>query len=107
MHWHIDYLLKSARIKEIRVIESSKADECNLSDEISLLSGADILANRFGATDCNCKTHLYFFTKKPQLIHPNQTSNVSILKKMETHYKCKQAIGKCLNYIDKLPIIKE
>jgi Uri superfamily endonuclease len=86
MHWHIDYLLKYGIIKEIMVIDSSKADECNLSNEVSLLSDAKVAANRFGASDCNCKTHLYFFNKKPPFNSIDPTSDISILKMMKKYY---------------------
>lgn len=66
-HWHIDYLLYHAKIvKAIRHLGDKKA-ECELSSLISKRKGAQIIAERFGSSDCICNTHLYYFKKSPNL----------------------------------------
>jgi Uri superfamily endonuclease len=58
MHWHIDYLLKKARIKAIWILESEERNECKiarkLSKKLSSIKG-------FGSSGCKCISHLFFF----------------------------------------------
>ena len=70
-HWHIDYLLKEAKVSEIILCPSeSFALQGRLRGECFL---ARALATEFqsvpgfGATDCKCKSHLYFEDKKDKL----------------------------------------
>jgi Uri superfamily endonuclease len=65
VHWHIDYLLQIGQLKEIFTLESRQRKECIISGLLaqSLLPAA----NRFGATDCACFTHLYFAPEKTQI----------------------------------------
>ncbi len=67
MHWHIDYLLEKARIVDVTMIETSKKLECVLSRKIANL--ADSSVKGFGCSDCRCKSHLYYFKKKPELLY--------------------------------------
>lgn len=62
--WHIDYLLNSkhSHISEVLTIRTSKRLECQLNRIISELPNAKIVAKKFGCLDCNCKTHLYYFS---------------------------------------------
>lgn len=85
LHWHVDYLLKYAKIIEINVIESLKKDECRLSNEIGLLPGANIIIIGFGSSDCSCKTHLYFFKKRPKFKIEDSNQNISILNRMKNY----------------------
>ena len=64
MHWHIDYLLKAAKILSVKEYTGLKSDECRLNVEIGSCPGARIIASGFGSSDCRCKTHLYFFEFK-------------------------------------------
>ncbi|MCK5107144.1 MAG: GIY-YIG nuclease family protein [Nanoarchaeota archaeon] len=66
IHWHIDYLLEYAKIVEVKTIQTHKRLECTLSKKVSELG--DIIINRFGSSDCKCKTHLYFFKTNPTKI---------------------------------------
>jgi Uri superfamily endonuclease len=56
--WHIDHLLAIGELKEVITVETGQSMECPLSRSLakSLPAGAE----RFGASDCSCKTHLYF-----------------------------------------------
>ena len=60
-HWHIDYLLSCAKIVEVCKHAGNKKAECKLNQLISEGNGARVVANRFGSSDCNCETHLYYF----------------------------------------------
>lgn len=59
LFWHIDYLLNSdkTKIKKIIIKEDIKKEECNLANIINI-KGKVIL--KFGSSDCNCKSHLFF-----------------------------------------------
>jgi Uri superfamily endonuclease len=58
-HWHVDYLLKHARIKDVWILKSEERRECKiaraLSEELSSIEG-------FGSSDCGCTSHLFFST---------------------------------------------
>ena len=64
LHWHIDYLLEKASIEEIICIETENKIECELAQRLG-----NILAwvPGFGASDCKCKSHLYFAKNKSTL----------------------------------------
>lgn len=67
MHWHIDYLLKSnnCEIREVLFCISEKKVECELAEHISENS---IGIKRFGCSDCNCNSHLFYFSRKRDAI---------------------------------------
>jgi len=63
-HWHIDYLLSHAKvIKVLRYIGSK--DECKLNQVTGQGAGAIQIVKKFGSSDCNCITHLYYFENIP------------------------------------------
>jgi Uri superfamily endonuclease len=53
MHWHIDYLLEEAVIREVLLAEHE--GECDVANRFTLpyIKG-------FGCSDCRCKSHLFF-----------------------------------------------
>jgi sugar fermentation stimulation protein A len=65
MKWHVDYLRKKAKIIGIFAIPSKKKIECEIAKEIS--KKADNFIPRFGSSDCNCKSHLFYFKDKSSL----------------------------------------
>jgi Uri superfamily endonuclease len=60
-YWHIDYLLQYATITNVFYKESKDKEECKI---------AGILAKKlksiqsFGSSDCKCKSHLFYRSKK-------------------------------------------
>ncbi len=63
-HWHIDYLLFHAKvIKVIRYVV--RKDECKLNRVTGQSAGATQIVKKFGSSDCNCATHLYYFEDIP------------------------------------------
>ncbi|MFN3504697.1 MAG: DNA/RNA nuclease SfsA [Caldimicrobium sp.] len=66
--WHIDYLLDVAKIYKIVPILSSKSWECEIASELSNFAETSI--KNFGASDCNCKSHLLYFPSNP-LLNPH------------------------------------
>ena len=56
-HWHIDYLLEKAFIRQIITSETEDRIECALAQ--ALLRRFDFVSG-FGASDCRCSSHLIF-----------------------------------------------
>jgi Uri superfamily endonuclease len=56
-HWHIDYLLLAASLREILLIGSEKRVECAVA---GALAGLFNCVPSFGASDCRCRSHLFF-----------------------------------------------
>ncbi len=65
LHWHIDYLLRYAKIEIILYGQCYSDKECLLANELSrtfkLLPG-------FGSTDCRCTSHLFFSSQRGFLV---------------------------------------
>ncbi|MHA2005819.1 MAG: GIY-YIG nuclease family protein [Promethearchaeota archaeon] len=61
LHWHIDYLLnyENITIMKIYIIPSLQRLECSIAME--LMDLANDFLRGFGSSDCNCKSHLYYF----------------------------------------------
>lgn len=66
-HWHIDYLRQAGTIYEVWYIASQTVYEHVWADRLQAMHGASIPVARFGASDCQCRTHLIYFTDKPHL----------------------------------------
>lgn len=62
-HWHIDYLRSSADIVSVYLIRSRTRCECALAQAITRL--ADDNVPQFGASDCRCPSHLFYFRRNP------------------------------------------
>ena len=57
--WHIDYLLlnKNAKIIDIFYKEAKKSEECKTASKLlKILTPIE----KFGCSDCKCKSHLFF-----------------------------------------------
>ncbi|MCS4542213.1 MAG: GIY-YIG nuclease family protein [Euryarchaeota archaeon] len=63
LRWHIDYLLRKARILNVLTIKTERKVECQLHGVIENLPNAKILIPKFGSSDCKCKSHLVYFKK--------------------------------------------
>jgi len=61
IHWHIDYLLnnKHTSICCIYLIPSLQNIECFIANELLRVSDGHI--NKFGSSDCLCRSHLLHF----------------------------------------------
>ena len=64
LHWHIDYLLKYGKVKEV-IYNDGKKVECDLAKELSLKNES---VTDFGCSDCDCESHLYYFKKENEAI---------------------------------------
>ena len=65
LHWHVDYLLKQTEITDVIYNESTKKIECNLSQFIADNTTG---ITDFGCSDCDCKSHLYYFKNRNEAI---------------------------------------
>jgi len=63
-HWHIDYLRAHATIEEIWYCLGRRRREHVWAYKLGRLPGAEVPLAGFGATDCRCESHLYFFGKR-------------------------------------------
>jgi len=60
--WHIDYLLENKNVEVTGVFykKAGKQEECLLAREISK---KNLPIEKFGCSDCNCQSHLFFIKK--------------------------------------------
>lgn len=63
LFWHIDYLLvsKHCLVTKIYLIPTIIRLECIISKE--LYKASDNYIKNFGSSDCQCPSHLYYFTE--------------------------------------------
>jgi sugar fermentation stimulation protein A len=68
-HWHLDYLTPFAagKIKGFPVMSESNL-ECALAGLCAETGGTPV--SRFGASDCSCAGHLYWFASNPMKTRP-------------------------------------
>jgi Uri superfamily endonuclease len=64
-HWHIDYLRQHAGVHEVWYRADATACEHQWASVLGTLPGACVPVARFGASDCDCPTHLLGFTRRP------------------------------------------
>lgn len=66
-HWHFDYLRPYVNPQAIWFCNSANRYEHLWSSVLANLPGALVPMAKFGATDCRCEAHLYYFTKAPDI----------------------------------------
>ena len=66
-HWHIDYLRRAATLRHVWYAYDAVRREHAWADIFAHLPGASIPLPGFGASDCACPAHLYFFSRQPRL----------------------------------------
>ena len=64
-HWHIDYLRLHTRLDRIWSSHSRVRREHQWARLIGAMPGASVPNAGFGSSDCRCKTHLFFFARRP------------------------------------------
>lgn len=60
LYWHIDYFLLHANIVGVQVDSSGERLECRWAQALLSVPGAQVIAPRFGASDCRCPAHLIY-----------------------------------------------
>ena len=64
-HWHIDHLRRVTELVEVWFTYDPIPREHEWADIFRNLPGAGIPLKGFGASDCGCKAHLFYFETKP------------------------------------------
>ncbi|MHB0856849.1 MAG: GIY-YIG nuclease family protein [Anaerolineae bacterium] len=67
LHWHIDYLMLHAHPIEAWAALGRERRECAWAGLLSRLEDILPAMNRFGASDCRCRTHLFHCPTPPVL----------------------------------------
>ena len=67
-HWHIDYLRAQTRLRSVWLRYDGRRHEHEWARAMQKLTDATIPLPRFGASDCGCQSHLYFFKDCPSQI---------------------------------------
>lgn len=63
--WHIDYLLHYAKLVGVKKCLTRAEQECLLNSRILRRPGAQVIVEKFGASDCRCISHLVYFRRRP------------------------------------------
>jgi Uri superfamily endonuclease len=79
--WHIDYLLEHASVETVLLLAGQRKDECYLSLETLAMPGAEVIVPKFGASDCQCPSHLAFFGRLKEV--PSRNSEAGIPQYLE------------------------
>ena len=66
-HWHMDYLRPALVLNEIWFTYDSRHREHQWAGALARIDGGTIPFSGFGASDCRCKSHLYFIRSKPSV----------------------------------------
>ena len=62
-HWHLDYLRPKTSLKSAWYSCDADKREHLWAEVAGEMHGATVLLGRFGASDCSCATHLFYFAK--------------------------------------------
>jgi Uri superfamily endonuclease len=66
-HWHVDYLALSAPVTEIWMAQGNRRREHDWAMVLGQIPGAIQPIPRFGASDCRCSSHLFYYSSMPSL----------------------------------------
>jgi Uri superfamily endonuclease len=67
LRWHVDYLRAAAQIEEVWYTTGKSHRECRWASVLKSLPGASASLVGFGASDCGCPSHLFFFNLPPSI----------------------------------------
>ncbi|MGI5917244.1 MAG: GIY-YIG nuclease family protein [Anaerolineae bacterium] len=65
MRWHIDYLLAQARVTAVVYRPGTERLECRWAMQVATMPGVHACTAPFGASDCGCRTHLFYSPAAP------------------------------------------
>ena len=71
-HWHIDYLRKKTTLEAVWSCYDRKSREHAWAKRFAAMPGASVPMVGFGASDCDCESHLFYFKDCPATggVHP-------------------------------------
>jgi Uri superfamily endonuclease len=67
-HWHLDYLKTALRPMDIWTTTDPIKRECAWARCFSILKGSTCPISGFGASDCNCRSHLIHRPRRPGFV---------------------------------------
>jgi len=67
LHWHVDYLRAVTRLHAVWYTHDPERRECTWADVFRSFPDATVPIDGFGASDCNCPTHLVRIDHDPSL----------------------------------------
>jgi len=70
LHWHIDFLLERAQLREIWVFPL-RAGECELAARLELDGASREGLRGFGSSDCRCAGHLLYLGRRKPVPPPD------------------------------------
>jgi Uncharacterized conserved protein len=68
-HWHIDYLISNKNVVIIGFILAFNKSECEIAE--FFYNNKLQYVNKFGCSDCQCKSHLYYLGKSLKFLLTN------------------------------------
>lgn len=66
LQWHIDYLRAFSKPLGVWYSTNEHDDECLWANALAKQPRAEIIAPCFGASDCACAAHLWYFPRRPR-----------------------------------------
>lgn len=63
--WHVDYLRAVTKVEEVWYATGAERQECLWAATMGNMPGASVPMRGFGASDCRCEAHLFFFNRRP------------------------------------------
>lgn len=76
--WHIDYLRAFANLEQVWFCYDRSRREHSWARRIGSEPGASVPIAGFGASDCDCDSHLFFFEQRPRLTWLNEQNIASV-----------------------------
>lgn len=71
-HWHIDYLRAECDLVEVWFATAPDRHEHAWARTMSRMPGVKMPLAGFGSSDCECATHLFWFSTKPSVLRFSQ-----------------------------------
>ena len=65
LRWHIDYLRAAAAPDEVWYTLDPVSIECRWAEAFRRMPRSSMPMQGFGASDCSCRTHLFYFRRRP------------------------------------------
>lgn len=75
-HWHIDYLRQVSTLRKIWCSVEPIRCEHEWASRVREMSDAKIPLLKFGATDCKCESHLFYFIAEPDMENAHFPGNL-------------------------------
>lgn len=83
IHWHIDYFLKEAEVREVIYAETEGKKECQVASNLAKIFPG---VSNFGCSDCNCSSHL-FYSEKFEKLEREVIKSFAINNITDMHFK--------------------